>query len=484
MACETLRHNCGVMGIWNDDNAAELVYHGLYSLQHRGQESAGIVSADNGRFYRHFGMGTLTQVFSGPDTLAKLKGRSAVGHNRYSTTGSSSQYNIQPLVAELRDGPVAVAHNGNLVNTRKIRRQLQEDGAIFHSTTDSEIVVHLMARSKHDKVRDKLLDAVSQVEGAFSITMLSDHALYAVRDPYGWRPLCIGRNGNGGWAVASETCAFDLLGYEHVCDVQPGEIVTINGDGMEVQQYAKKEKTYHCIFEHVYFSRPDSRIAGDNIDKYRRRMGKRLSEEHSQEDADIVISVPDSSNTAALGYARSSGIKFEMGLIRNHYVGRTFIQPTPAMREMGVRLKFNPVAGVLKDKRVVVVEDSIVRGTTLKKLGILLRKAGAKELHVRVSSPPIRYPCFYGMDFSSHGELIADGKTVDEIREHIDVDSLGYLSVEGLLASVPQGEGVGYCTACFTGDYPTDVTEEVEFESKLRYDSSNGDETKGGEYPA
>ncbi len=484
MACETLRHNCGVMGIWNDDNAAELVYHGLYSLQHRGQESAGIVSSDNGRFYRHFGMGTLTQVFRGPDTLNKLKGRFAVGHNRYSTTGSSSQYNIQPLVAELRDGPVAVAHNGNLVNTRNVRRRLQEDGAIFHSTTDSEIIVHLMARSKQNKVRDKLLDAVKQVEGAYSITMLSDHALYAVRDPYGWRPLCIGRHENGGWAVASETCAFDLLGYEYVCDVKPGEIVTINGDGMEVKQFAKEKHTFHCIFEHVYFSRPDSRVADEYIDKFRRRMGKTLSDEHPAVDSDIVISVPDSSNTAALGYADRSGTKFEMGLIRNHYVGRTFIQPTPAMREMGVRLKFNPVGGVLKDKKVIVIEDSIVRGTTLKKLGMLLRQAGAKELHVRVSSPPIRYPCYYGMDFSSHGELIADGKSVEEIRQHIGVDSLGYLSVEGLIASVPGGDGIGYCTACFTGEYPTDVSEEVEYESKLRYESSNGDETKDLEYPA
>ncbi len=476
MAAETLRHNCGVMGIWNDDNAAELVFHGLYSLQHRGQESAGIVSADDGRFYRHFGMGTLTQVFSGPDTLQKLKGRSAVGHNRYSTTGSSSQYNIQPLVAELRDGPVAIAHNGNLVNTQKIRRQLQEDGAIFHSTTDSEIIVHLMARSKHNMVRDKLLEAIQKVEGAYSITVLSDHALYAARDPYGWRPLCIGRKGDA-WGVASETCAFDLLGYEYVQDVNPGEMVVMNGNGMKVIRFAEPKRTYHCIFEHVYFSRPDSRVAGEYIDKYRRRMGKNLSEEHPVEDADIVISVPDSSNTAALGYASRSGTRFEMGLIRNHYVGRTFIQPTQTMREMGVRLKFNPVGGVLKDRKVVVVEDSIVRGTTLKKLATLLRKAGAKELHVRVSSPPIRFPCYYGMDFPSKSELIANGKSEEDIRQHIGVDSLGYLSVEGLLASVPHSDGVGYCTACFTGEYPIPVMDDEESGSKLRYKNANGDET-------
>lgn len=472
MACETLKHNCGVIGIWDNDNAAELVFHGLYSLQHRGQESAGIVSAENGHFYRHFGMGTLTQVFSSPDTLTKLKGRFAIGHNRYSTTGSSSQDNIQPLVAELRDGPVAIAHNGNLVNTRKVRRKLQEDGAIFHSTTDSEIIVHLMARSKHNKVRDKLLDAITKVEGAYSITVLSDHALYAARDPQGWRPLCVGKHENGSWGVASETCAFDLLGYEYVRDVNPGEMVVINGNGMEIIPFAKPKKTFHCIFEYVYFSRPDSRVAGEYIDKYRRRMGKNLSEEHPAGDADIVISVPDSSNTAALGYASQSGLKFEMGLIRNHYVGRTFIQPTQTMREMGVRLKFNPVGGVLKDRKVVVVEDSIVRGTTLKKLSVLLRQAGAKELHVRVSCPPIRFPCYYGMDFSSHGELIADEKSVEDIRQHIGVDSLGYLSVERLLASVPQGEGIGYCTACFTGDYPTDVSEEIEHESKLRYSTA------------
>ncbi len=477
MACETLRHNCGVIGIWDNDNAAELVYHGLYSLQHRGQESAGIVTADNGHFYRHYGMGTLTQVFSGPDAIAKLKGRSAIGHNRYSTTGSSSHDNIQPLVAELRDGPVAIAHNGNLVNTRKLRRKLQEDGAIFHSTTDSEIIVHLMARSKHDKVRDKLRDAIKKVEGAYSITVLSNHALYAARDPQGWRPLCIGKHENGSWAVASETCAFDLLGYEYVRDVNPGEMVVIDENGMEIVPFAKPKKTFQCIFEYVYFSRPDSRVAGEYIDKYRRRMGKNLSDEHPAGDADIVISVPDSSNTAALGYASQSGLKFEMGLIRNHYVGRTFIQPTQTMREMGVRLKFNPVGGVLNDRKVVVVEDSIVRGTTLKKLSVLLRQAGAKELHVRVSSPPIRFPCYYGMDFSSHGELIADDKSVEEIRKHIGVDSLGYLSVERLLASVPQGEGIGYCTACFTGDYPTDVSEEIEYESKLRYSTKTGEET-------
>lgn len=477
MACETLRHHCGVMGVWGDDNAAELVYHGLYSLQHRGQESAGIVSADNDRFHRQIGMGTLAQVFSGPATLRELAGRSAIGHNRYSTTGSASQYNIQPLYAELRDGPVAVAHNGNLVNTKKLRRSLQEDGAIFHSTTDSEIIVHLMARSRSDQVRGKLVEAVSNVQGAFSLIVLSDHALYAARDPYAWRPLSIGRSPDGAWAIASETCAFDLIGYEYVQDVEPGTVAVVNDGGLETERFAEAEHTYHCVFEHVYFSRPDSRVGGEYIDKFRRKMGKHLSQEHPADDADIVISVPDSSNTAALGYAKESSTKFEMGLIRNHYVGRTFIQPTQTMREMGVKLKFNPVGGVLRDRNVVVVEDSIVRGTTLHKLAALLRSAGAKELHVRVSCPPIRYPCYYGMDFPSRDELIATGRDVEQIRRQIGVDSLGYLSVENLLASVPQKHGVGYCTACFTGDYPIPVEDaEEETGTKYRYRSARDEE--------
>jgi len=467
MGCETVKHYCGVIGIWGQEYAAEQIYHGLYSLQHRGDESAGIISTDGKKFYRHLGMGTLSHVFNSPDALKGLKGHAAIGHNRYSTTGSSSQFNIQPLSAMLKDGPIAVGHNGNLVNTKKLRRALQEEGAIFQSTTDSEIIVHLMARSKEEKVRDKFLDAIRRVDGAFSLVILSDHGLYAARDQYGWRPLCIGKKGSS-YAVASESCAFDLLGYEYVRDVNPGEMIVIDDNGLLSSTFKESKKKASCIFEIIYFSRPDSRFSGEFIDKYRRKMGKNLAEEHPA-DADITIAVPDSSNTAALGYSQRSQNRFEMGLIRNHYIGRTFIKPTQLMREMGVKLKFNPVGGVLNDRKVVVVEDSIVRGTTLRKLTELIRKAGAKEVHVRVSSPPIKHPCYYGMDFPSREELIAHNRTVDEVREQIGVDSLGYLSVERLLDSVPQGEEHGYCTACFTGVYPNHIDEEEENGTKERY---------------
>ncbi len=467
MGCETIRHHCGVMAVWGVPNAAELVFHGLYALQHRGQESAGIVSTDGDRFYRHAGMGTLTAVFDSPNQVERLQGYAAIGHNRYSTTGSSSSFNIQPLSAVLKDGPVAIGHNGNLVNTKKLRRDLQEDGAIFQSTTDSELIVHLMARSREAKVRDKLLDAIEKVEGAYSLVILSDHAIYGVRDPHGWRPLCIGEK-DGKYILASESCALDLLGYDYVREVDAGEMVIINDDGLASVQFSKEATTHHCIFELIYFSRPDSRFYGEYIDKFRRKMGKNLADEHPA-DADIVISVPDSSNTAALGYSQRSEARFEMGLIRNHYIGRTFIQPTQTMREIGVKLKFNTVGGVLKDRKVVVVEDSIVRGTTLKKLTRLLRGSGVKEVHVRVSSPPIRYPCYYGMDFPSREELIAQERNVAEIREEIGVDSLGYLSVERLLESVPREEGQSYCTACFTGQYPIKVNGDEENGSKSRY---------------
>lgn len=467
MALETLKEYCGVMAVWNAENAAELTYHGLYSLQHRGQEAAGIVSTDGDKFYRRLGLGTLTQVFSSPDMLQQLHGNAAIGHNRYSTTGSNSQFNIQPLSAMLRDGPVAIGHNGNLVNTKKLRKELQDDGAIFQSTTDSEILIHLMAHSKKEKLLDRFIEALGRVEGAYSLVMMSQDAVFAVRDPHGWRPLVIGRKGDS-FVVASESCALDLLGYELIRDVRPGELIVLDREGMHSISFAKNGKTHFCIFELIYFSRPDSRVLGDSVDKFRRKMGKNLAMEHPA-DADIVISVPDSSNTAALGFSQRSDAKFEMGLIRNHYVGRTFIQPTSAMREMGVKLKFNPVEGVLKDRRVVVVEDSIVRGTTLRKLTDLLRGAGAKEVHVRVSSPPIRFPCYYGMDFPSREELIANNHTVDEIREIIGVDSLGYLSVEKLLDSVPQGEGQGYCTACFTGNYPIPPNGDEETGTKERY---------------
>ncbi len=467
MSAEQIKEFCGVMGVWGDDNAAEMVFHGLYSLQHRGQESAGIVASDGKNFRHRLGMGVLTTVFNTPEKIHELEGRAAIGHTRYSTTGSSSPFNIQPFSVMLSDGPVALAHNGNLVNTGPIHDRLQEHGAIFQSTTDSEIVIHLMAHSHEKGLTNKLIDAVKQVQGAFSMVMLTRDAMYAIRDPHGFRPLCIGEK-NGSIVFVSESCALDLLGYEYVRDVEPGEIVVADKDGWRGIRYADEIERHHCIFELIYFSRPDSRIFGEYVDKSRRKMGKQLYRDHPA-DADIVISVPDSSNTAALGYSLESGLRFELGLIRNHYVGRTFIQPTPAMREMGVKLKFNAVGGVLKDKRVVVVEDSIVRGTTLRKLADLLRAHGAKEVHVRVSSPPIRFPCYYGMDFPTREELIAHERTVEDIRELIHVDTLGYLSVDGLLESVRRSEGQGYCTACFTGNYPVPI-EEDQMNGKSRHE--------------
>jgi len=402
----------------------------------------------------------VTRVFDTAEKLKDLIGHAAIGHNRYSTTGSSNPFNIQPLFATLKDGPIAISHNGNLVNTKSLRRKLQEDGAIFQSTTDSEIIIHLMARSKEKAYRGRLLEAIHQIQGAFSLVMLSDHAIYAARDPHGFRPLCLGVKGSS-TMIASESCALDLLGYEYIRDVLPGEVIIINENGWESVQFAQSKQTHHCIFELIYFSRPDSRVFGEYVDKSRRKMGKNLALEHPV-DGDIVLSVPDSSNTAALGYSQRSEIRFELGLIRNHYVGRTFIEPTPAMREMGVKLKFNPVGGVIQDRKVIVVEDSIVRGTTLRKLTELLRQHGAKEVHIRVSCPPIRHPCYYGMDFPTRKELIAHNRTVEEIRNLVGVDSLGYLSVIKLLESVRRDEGQGYCTACFTGEYPIPVEDEVD----------------------
>jgi len=445
---------CGVVGVCNHEDAAGMSYLGLYSLQHRGQESAGIISSDGDKIYQHNGLGLVNDVFSAPGVIQKLKGRLAIGHNRYSTTGSNDINNVQPLLVNTKDGPLALAHNGNLVNSQQLHDELQEEGAIFRSTTDSEPILHLIARSKAVGLKNKIKEALCQIRGAYSLVIMTRDTLIAARDPNGFKPLALGKL-DGGFVVASETCAMDLMGAEYIRDVAPGEMLIINENGLSSEQFIKSEKRAHCIFEFIYFSRPDSRIFGDCVDKTRRKLGRKLAQEHPV-DADIVISVPDSSNTAALGFSNESGVKFELGLIRNHYIGRTFIQPQQAIRHFNVKVKFNPVTGVLKGKRVVVVEDSIVRGTTLKVLTQLIRKAGAKEVHVRVSSPPIMYPCYYGMDFPTRKELIATSMTVEEIRKYLDVDSLGYLSVDGLCNAVST-KGEGYCTACFNGDYPVAV---------------------------
>lgn len=455
--------DCGIFGVYGHREASRLTWLGLYALQHRGDEGAGIVSGDGRTLYQRKGMGLVAEVFPGPESLEPLKGHLAIGHTRYSTTGASVLANVQPFVANCKGEPLAIAHNGNLTNTYTLRRELERTGSLFQTTMDSEVIVHLAARSDMGSPVERLIQALNQVRGAFSLLFATKDEVIAVRDPYGFRPLSLGRL-DGAWIAASETCALDLIGADYIRDIEPGEVVVFGEDGMRSSfPFPEPPRRAFCIFEYIYFSRPDSRIFGDYVDKTRRKLGKNLALEHPAE-ADIVISVPDSSNTAALGYASRSGLKYEIGLIRNHYVGRTFIQPDQTIRDFKVKVKFNPVGGVLKDRRVVVVEDSIVRGTTMRQLVRMLREAGAREVHVRVSCPPIRFPCFYGMDFQTHGELIASKRSVEEIREFIGADSLGYLSKEGMLDAMP-GNPEDYCTACFDGEYPVEVEEET---GKLR----------------
>ncbi len=445
------RSNCGVVGIYGSPEAAKLAYLSLYSLQHRGQESAGIATSDGEHLYRHASMGQVADVFADERMFDQLPGSLAIGHNRYSTTGSTVISNAQPILVKSKHGPIAVSHNGNLVNARSIRKELEQEGAIFQTSSDTEAILHLLARARASDMADKLREVFAILKGAYSITMLTRDAVYGIRDPQGFRPLCLGRRGDI-HILASESCALDLLEAEYVRDVQPGEMIKLDKDGVHSRQFAEKRERKACIFELVYFSRPDSRVFNENVDRARRRLGKNLALE-CPADADIVISVPDSSNTAAVGFSRRSDMKFELGLIRNHYVGRTFIQPEQNQRDFKVRVKFNVVKGIVKDRRVVVVEDSIVRGTTLRQLTSMLRKAGAKEVHIRVSSPPIVAPCYYGMDFPTREELIANKMSVAELCTYLGADSLEYLSLDGLLASVPHDDG-GYCTACFTGEYP------------------------------
>ncbi len=448
------RCNCAVVGVYGTTEASRLAYLALYAQQHRGQESSGIVASDGRRVNRHVGRGLVADVFSDQALFATLGGHMAIGHNRYSTTGASHLVNAQPLVANFREGPFAVSHNGNFTNAGELRRRLEEQGSLYQTTTDTEVVLHLIARSRAQDMTSRIAEALLQIEGAYSLVMMCNGRIYAARDPHGVRPLCLGHK-EGSWFVASETCALDLLRAEIVRDIEPGELIEIHDGVVESHRFAPLTPRHACIFEFVYFSRPDSRIFNENVDRVRRRLGKNLALE-SPAEADIVISVPDSSNTAAVGYSRRTGIKFELGLIRNHYVGRTFIHPQQDMRDFNVRIKFNPVKGVLQDRRVVVIEDSIVRGTTLRQLVSLIRQAGAREVHVRVSSPPIISPCYYGMDFPSTSELIAAHKSVEEIRAWLQCDSLAYLSLEGLLKSVAHDDE-GYCAACFTGEYPIPV---------------------------
>ncbi len=450
---------CGIVGIYGDENASFSSYLSLHALQHRGQESAGIAVSDGQMVRKRLGMGLVSDVFSEQD-LQKLKGHIAIGHNRYSTTGASAELNIQPIVVRYKDGELGVGHNGNLTNSQTLRKKLEARGSIFQTTSDSEVILHLVAKSLEESLIDSIKDAVRQIEGAFSLVFLTRDKLIVVRDPQGFRPLALGKMGDS-YVVASETTAFDLLGAEYVRDVEKGEMIVFDEGGMHVYHPFPKCDAAHCVFEFVYFSRPDSRIFGEYVDKTRRKLGKNLALENDVE-ADIVISVPDSSNTTALGYAARSNLKYEIGLIRNHYIGRTFIKPTQKTRASSVKLKFNTVGGVLKDRRVVIVDDSIVRGTTLKKLVQTIRDAGAREVHLRISSPPIKNPCFYGMNFPTHEELIANQRSVDEICEYLGADSLKYLSIKGMLDSMPSDKGQSYCTACFSGNYPLKVKDHEE----------------------
>ena len=443
---------CGIIGIYNNPEAATLAYMGLYAQQHRGQEGAGVISSDGNKLHRHMGQGLVSDVFSDSSIFESLPGHSSIGHVRYSTTGDSDPRNVGPLTFNVGDEFVSIAHNGNLVNLDQTRKNLQENGALFQTSTDTEIIIHLLAREKGNSIDERLEGSLKKVQGAFSLLMITPNEMIAARDPHGIRPFCIGKLENT-YILASETCALDLLGAEYVREVQPGELIVINEDGMHSRQFAPSTKSKHCIFEYIYFSRPDSQIFGNNVDKMRRKFGKVLSDEQPAETADMVISVPDSSNTCALGFSQSSGIKHEIGLIRNHYVGRTFIFPTQFLRDLSVRLKFNTVKGVIENREVVIIDDSIVRGTTLKKLVKLLRKSGVKKVHVRISSPPVKHPCFYGMDFPTTEELIAGKHEIDEITDVIDADSLGYLSLDGTLESTHL-EKDNFCTACFSGDYP------------------------------
>ena len=446
---------CGVFGVHGSEEASHLTYLGLYALQHRGQESCGIVASNGREHIAHRAMGLVADTFGAP-ILERLKGRFAVGHVRYSTSGESMLRNAQPICANTDGGPVSIAHNGNLVNARVIRRELEGRGAIFGSTSDSEVLLHLLARSREKHMEDRFIDAISRVKGAFSIILLTDDAMIGARDPHGFRPLSIGRK-DGAWVLSSETCALDLIGATHERDVEPGEVVVIRrGRLRSIRPMAREAKEHFCIFEQIYFARPDSNLVGYNVYAYRKELGRVLAREHEVE-ADMVAPVLDSGSAAAIGYAEAAGIPYETALIRNHYVSRSFIEPTQTIRDFKVRVKHNPVRGFLEGKRIVLVDDSIVRGTTLVKIVGMLRAAGAREVHVRISSPPTVGPCHYGIDTPNREELIAYMHSVEEIREKIGADSLGYLSIEGLRATATNELKRGICDACFSDEYPVEI---------------------------
>lgn len=445
------KHYCGVFGVYGHPNAAELTYYGLYALQHRGQESAGIVTSDRLRFHEHKGMGLVSQVFRG-NILQELAGEIAIGHTRYSTTGSSLLQNAQPLTANCARGQIAVAHNGNLTNAAQLRDELEARGSILQTSVDSEIILHLMAQPSENGHGNNLIQAIRRIEGAYSLVIMGQNELIGVRDPHGFRPLCIGKIDDA-WVLASETCALDLIHAKFVRDVEPGEIVAINENGISsVQAFPEHERRAFCIFEYVYFARPDSTIANRNVYKVRVEMGRQLAREFPIS-ADVVVPVPDSGNCAALGYSLESAIPFEMAFVRNHYVGRSFLQPSQLIRDFDVRVKLNLITELVKDKRVIVVDDSIVRGTTCKARVNNLKEAGAKEVHVLVSCPPHMNPCVYGIDFPDRTKLMAANLSLEEIRKYLNADSLHYLSQDGLVTATGLPKD-SFCMACYDGNYP------------------------------
>ncbi len=453
---DKLHEECGVFGIWNHPDAAHLTYLGLYALQHRGQESAGIVASDGNLLRAEKGMGYVNEVFK-ETQMSHLPGQASIGHVRYSTAGEVSIREAQPLLINYHRGQLAVCHNGNLPFANSLREELEAQGAIFSSTSDTEVVLHGIARSRSSSLYEAIVDTFSTIEGAYSMLFLTTDSLIAIRDPRGFRPLSLGRLANS-YVIASETCAFDLIGAEHIRDIEPGEIVIINEDGLNSFFPFPRKPSAMCIFEHVYFSRPDSIVFGQSVNKSRHKMGRQLALEHPVA-ADIVVPIPDSGTAAAIGFAAQAGISFRFGLVRNHYIGRTFIQPQQSIRNFGVRVKLNPVRDLIEGRRVVLIDDSIVRGTTSQKIVAMLRQVGAKEVHMRISCPPTIAPCYYGVDTPSREELIAAHQSVKEICQFIGADSLGYLSIEGLLAACgEEATKPVFCTACYTNKYPIEVT--------------------------
>ena len=448
------REECGVFGVWNHPNAAEMTYLGLYAMQHRGQESAGIATSDGEMLHVHKGLGLVSDVFD-QFNWKDLPGKSAIGHVRYSTTGQNLLANAQPLKADVRGKPIALAHNGNLVNSQELRENLQKQGSLFQGTSDSEIFLHLLSRIGGENWSQTLPQALEWVQGAYSMTWMGVDRLVAMRDPMGFRPLVIGKFNDDSWCVASETCALDLVGAQYVREVEPGELVTIDAKGLHSYRFKNSAKKAACVFELIYFSRPDSQTFGHHVYEARKKFGEILAVE-SPVDADMVIPVPDSGVAASLGFSKKSEIPFEWGIVRNGYVGRTFIQPTKGMRDIGVQIKLNPQKALLKDKRIIVIDDSLVRGTTSKKIIQILRDAGAKEVHLRIASPATVSPCFYGVDTPQKSELIASKMNIEEIRKFVGADSLAYLSLDGLFQSLGKTED-SFCAACFNEKYPTRV---------------------------